>query len=322
MATHESLAYPLRIENIQSYQKLNAKRVEISCEYGTELLSESSKSVELESLEEDLPELTHILHIAERPMVKEVIQMDIELILANLESLKDIFKEQFETKVSWTKVVVMKHKKYNYKEQRVAHTFPVTSNRYNLLCNDLEGDDTPVSIERLRVVNPKHVKKEKMNFKKRVLEKKQHKLIILGDSHAKGCGTGVKHLLNNDFEVFGFVNPGSGMKFIKDIARVKLQQLTKKEGGRGSNDIARNNSIEGMKHILEFCNKCNHTNVILMSAPHGYDLIRNSCVNNEVEVFNRKLRKKLERSEKVEMVDVVSERNFYTKRWETSELGR
>jgi hypothetical protein len=32
-----------------------------------------------------------------------------------------------------------------------------------------------------------------------------------------------------------------------------------------------------------------------------------------VEVFNRKLHKRLERFEKVEMIDVVSERNFYTK---------
>jgi len=163
------------------------------------------KSVELERLEEDLSELTHILHIGERPMVKEVTQMDIELILAKKESLKDIFKEQFETKVSWTKVAAMKHKKCNYKEQRVADTFPVTFNRYNLLCNDLEGDDTPVSTERLRVVIPKHVKKDKMNYKKRVLEKKQHKVIISGDSHARGCTTRVKHLLNNDFEAFSLL---------------------------------------------------------------------------------------------------------------------
>ena len=224
---HENLVYPLCVKNIQFYQKLNAKSVEISCEYGKELLSESSKSVDLESLEEGLSELIHILHITERPTVKGVIQMDIELILAKIESLKDILKEQFETKVSWTKVVVMKHKKYNYKEQRVADTFSVTSNHYNLLCNDLEGDDIPVSTERLRVVNPKHVRKDKMNYKKRVLEKKQHKVIILGDSHARGCATRVQHLLNNGFEVFCFVNPGSGMKFIKDTARVKLQQLTK-----------------------------------------------------------------------------------------------
>jgi hypothetical protein len=152
---------------------------------------------------------------------------NIELILANTESLKDIFKEQFETKVSWTKVAVMKNKKYNYKEPRVADTFPVTFNRYNLLCNDVmkvcnESDNTPVSRERLRVVNSNHIRKDMVNHKKKALEKKQHRVIILGDSHARGCAARVKHLLNNDSEVFGSVNPGSGMKFIKDTARVKL----------------------------------------------------------------------------------------------------
>jgi hypothetical protein len=53
-----------------------------------------------------------------------------------------------------TKVAAMKHKKYSHNEQRVADTFPLSSNRYNLLCNDWKGDDTPVSTERLRVVNP------------------------------------------------------------------------------------------------------------------------------------------------------------------------
>jgi hypothetical protein len=126
-------------------------------------------------------------------------------------------------------VVAMKHKKYTYEEQRVEDKFPMTLNRYNLLFDDSEDDDTPVSTERLRVVNPKHVKKDEMNCEKRVLEKIQHRVIILGNSHSRECATGVKYLLNNDFEVFGFVNPGSGMKFIKDTVRVKLQQLTKKD---------------------------------------------------------------------------------------------
>jgi hypothetical protein len=56
-----------------------------------------------------------------------------------------------------------------------------------------------------------------------------------------------------------------------------------------------------------------HTNVTVMSAPHRHDLMRNSCVNNEVEVFNSKLHKRLQKFEKVEVIDVVSERNFYTK---------
>jgi len=50
-----------------------------------------------------------------------------------------------------------------------------------------------------------------------------------------------------------------------------------------------------------------------MRAHHKYDLIRNSCVSNEVEMFNRKLCKRLERFGKVEMIDEVIERNFYKK---------
>ena len=58
---------------------------------------------------------------------------------------------------------------------------------------------------------------------------KQHKVVILGDSHARGCAAGVKHLLSSDFEVIGSINPGAGMKTIKDMASVQVQQLTKKD---------------------------------------------------------------------------------------------
>jgi hypothetical protein len=54
-------------------------------------------------------------------------------------------------------------------------------------------------------------------------------VVILGDSHPKGCATEVKHLLNNKFEVLGLVNSGSGMELIKDTARVKLHKLTKND---------------------------------------------------------------------------------------------
>jgi hypothetical protein len=71
------------------------------------------------------------------------------------------------------------------------------------------------------------VRKDKMKYKRKVMEQKQHKVVILGDSHARRCAAKVKHLLNNNFKVFGFVNPGSGMEFIKETAKVKLQQLNK-----------------------------------------------------------------------------------------------
>jgi hypothetical protein len=70
----------------------------------------------------------------------------------------------------------------------------------------------------------------------------------------------------------------------KGHAQDDIQQLSKE-----------NNSTVGMKYLLEFVINANHTNVILMNAPHRYDLMRNSCVSNEMGKFNRKLRIRLER---------------------------
>jgi hypothetical protein len=43
-------------------------------------------------LQRDLLEVIHILHVAERPSVKEVIQADIDVILAKIESLQDLLR--------------------------------------------------------------------------------------------------------------------------------------------------------------------------------------------------------------------------------------
>ena len=55
-----------------------------------------------------------------------------------------------------------------------------------------------------------------------------HKVWILGASHARGCISEVKQQLNNEYKVFGFINPGSGMKDIKGSAKMKMTQLTNK----------------------------------------------------------------------------------------------
>jgi hypothetical protein len=71
-----------------------------------------------------------------------------------------------------------------------------------------------------------------------------------------------------------------------------MAQLTKKDIvvlWGGSNDVAKNDSVVGMKHILDLVLNSSHTNVILLGVPHRHDLIKDLCVNKEVEVFNRNL---------------------------------
>ena len=95
---------------------------------GKEISNVTSERVELEGFQNDLPELLHLLHVAERPSVKEIIQADIELILSEIESLEDICKNQFETNISWSRVAALKHSKSKYKKQKTSDSY-LTSNR-------------------------------------------------------------------------------------------------------------------------------------------------------------------------------------------------
>jgi len=81
----------------------------------------------------------------------------------------------------------------------------------------------------------------------------------------------------------------------------------------GVNGVARINCVVGRKHILDLLINSTHTNVILLSVAHMLDLINDSCVNREVKVFSRSLRNRLKCFGKVELIEAVSEREFYTK---------
>jgi len=120
--------------------------------------------------------LIHILHMAERPSVKEVIQVDIYLILAKIESLKDS-RNQFGTKISWTRVAALKHNKSKYKKQKAADPFQINPNHYNLLSNNSNYDnDTPANTGKLSDLTTNHARRDKIkNHKKKSVKTKVHK---------------------------------------------------------------------------------------------------------------------------------------------------
>ena len=64
------------------------------------------------------------------------------------------------------------------------------------------------------------------NYKQSYVKNRTHKVLILGDSHARRCAPEVKNKLNNEYDVSGFVNPGSDMKIISESAKRKIAQLT------------------------------------------------------------------------------------------------
>jgi hypothetical protein len=69
--------------------------------------------------------------------------------------------------------------------------------------------------------------REKIQKKTRQQMRKKHKVIVIGDSHARGCVVEIKSNLE-DFEVQGVVSPGAGINTIITSATRDIQQLPNK----------------------------------------------------------------------------------------------
>jgi hypothetical protein len=74
--------------------------------------------------------------------------------------------------------------------------------------------------------------------------------------------------------------------------------------------VAKNESKEGLRKILELVRFLNYTNIIVTCVPRRFDL--DSCVNREVELFNRKLRKQMKAFEHVKICNLSDNREHFT----------
>lgn len=56
---------------------------------------------------------------------------------------------------------------------------------------------------------------------------KEHKVLIIGDSHTRNCAANVKTDIMDNFEVQGFVKPGAGTYISVNSATSDSMHLTK-----------------------------------------------------------------------------------------------
>jgi hypothetical protein len=130
--------------------------------------------------------------------------------------------------------------------------------------------------------------------KRDVQQKPGYKIVIIGDSHARGCAGIMKQNLSDRYKTNGVVKPGATMNTLMVSGKSEIRELTDKDKivfWGGANDVSTNNTQEGLKYIVNFVQTNEHTNIILVSVPHRYDLPDWSCVNSEVGTFNRELMK-------------------------------
>ena len=145
-------------------------------------------------------------------------------------------------------------------------------NRYHVLRNLQEMNG---------VVGDKKIKKTRGVAKTnaRMQNIKKHKAILIGDSRARGCAEKLSSYLGDTYEVIGYVSPNTGLEVITDSAKEEFEQLTQNDiviVCGGTNNISKNESNKGLRHVTQFVQNKRNTNVILMNAPHRFDLEESS----------------------------------------------
>jgi len=115
--------------------------------------------------------------------------------------------------------------------------------------------------------------------------------MFIGDSRARGCITEVHDdIFRQNIAVSGFVEPGactrtSASTVDSDVTHLEKEGILILRGD--SSDVRKNNSQNGISPLVNFVKKNSHTNIIKLCAPHRHDLVKWSCVNNDVRNFNR-----------------------------------
>jgi RNase H-fold protein (predicted Holliday junction resolvase) len=126
----------------------------------------------------------------------------------------------------------------------------------------------------------------------------------------------VLHNLGHDFDVHGIEKPGANTKSVVNTSTKLTGKLTKKDTvvvWGGTQDIGRNETEKGLQHIKKFVKNHYQANVIVMSVPCRYDLEPKLCVNDEVKVYNRKLKKHLKVFGNTCVIEVDSNRDLFTR---------
>lgn len=80
-----------------------------------------------------------------------------------------------------------------------------------------------------------------------------------------------------------------------------------------ANDINRNETHIGLTHIREYVHARTNINVLVMTAPHRFDLNELSCINKEIQVYNHKLKKMMKVMQHSGIVETTVTRSDFTK---------
>jgi hypothetical protein len=185
-----------------------------------------------------------------------------------------------------------------------------------MLSNLKDDESTNMSTKNVEIPNlSNYLQTRRRNQLVKSVGKSKHKVLIIGDSHAKKCAAELQHNLDLRYEVSGFIKPGPTTSEIIKTAEDEISTLKCNDVilWGGSNDISRNNTKEALRNLSNLMNANKKVNIVLINSPQIHDLLLSSCVSNEVVKFNRQLKKIVKLHANVELLEVELQRKHFTR---------
>jgi hypothetical protein len=180
---------------------------------------------------------------------------------------------QCESSKNWIPVVNNHNRRFKNSVQRLAKqddSCIPTSNKYMLL-NNLT-DSTRPKLRDAAVKSRKSV----------VVKVKKHRAVLIGDSHIKRCSEKVSNLIDDSYNVTGITKSNANLVTITSPIDVNVDSYTKDDVlilSGGNMDVARNETNNCLRHLINFLMRTSSTNALILDIPHCLDLVNLSCVN-------------------------------------------
>lgn len=212
--------------------------------------------------------------------------------------------------------------KRNYKKNydlnsNLIQLVPASQNRFEVLANLKEDDAMGVlsKDDKIKFLNScSHVKG--VNQLARSVKTGDYKVVLIGDSHAKKCALDLRHNFDHNYEVSGFIKPEALSSEIIMMAEKEVSALKQEDVmilWAGANDISRNNSKYALRNLSCFMSANDEVNMIMINSLPRHDLMQTSCVNKEVNKFNRQLKKIIKLHGNVKLLNVEVQREHFTR---------
>jgi hypothetical protein len=225
----------------------------------------------------DLEELCELRCMAVRPHVKEVMNDLIMKLTHEARMMKNNSERLKVARPKWSEIVAGTKNRDGDLIHNIIHSISTTNamqiGKVQSIPNTKENFE-------LRNQTPTVILTTLKTTKRKA--KPKHKIVLIGDSHARGCASKLREKPKEEYEVIGYVVPGVGATVLTKTAQQEISGLTEEDTliyCGGTNDIAKNNTLRGIKLIHHYLLKNQHTNIIFVGAPHRHDLME-SCHYN------------------------------------------